>query len=171
MASAELDIRDAPACPLLGLAVDRRSHYTFPHPGHRCFATQPPGTTGPDRQSAYCLTAGFDACDRFRVFQRRPAAGAPLRPPTASGAPFTQRGSAPSTAPAHVTTAIVVFRTGDTLARIAASYGLTIQQIVDANHLASPDAVADGERLVIPLGRSSGSAPGTGPARRADRSG
>src|SRR5450756_2595440 len=89
MASAELDIRDAPACPVLGLAVDRRTHYTFPHPGHRCFATQPPGTTGPDRQSAYCLTAGFDACDRFRVFQRRPAAGAPLRPPTASGAPFT----------------------------------------------------------------------------------
>jgi LysM domain len=154
MVSAELDVPDAPACPLLGLAVDRRTHYTFPHPGHRCFATQPPGTTDPDRQSAYCLSARFDACDRFRVFQRRGTAGDPSRPPTPSDAPpFARRGGALPNAPAQVTTAIVVFRTGDTLARIAATYGLTIQQIVDVNHLASPDFVADGERLVIPLVR------------------
>ena len=170
MASAELDIRDAPACPLLGLAADRHSHFTYPHPGHRCFATQPPGTTDPDRQSAYCLSARFDACDRFLARQRRGAAGDPSRLPTASDAPIAQRGSAPSAAPAQVTTAIVVFRTGDTLARIAATYGLTVQQIMAANHLASPDAVADGERLVIPLGRRLGRASGVEPAPRADRS-
>jgi LysM domain len=162
MASIEFDGPDAPACPLLGLAADRRSHFTYPHPGHRCFATQPPGTTKPDRQSAYCLTSSFDACDRFLVWQRRGAARDPSRPPTGSDAPFARRGSAPSAAPAQVTTAIVVFRTGDTLARIAATYGLTVQQIMAANHLASPDAVADGERLVIPLGRRPGEGAGRG---------
>jgi LysM domain len=162
MASADIDVPDAPACRLLGLAVDRRTHYTFPHPGHRCFATKSPGTTKLDRQSAYCLTARFDACDRFLVWQRRDAAGGASRPATASDVPRAQRDSPPSAAPAQVTTAIVVFRTGDTLARIAASYDLTIQRIVDANRLASPDAVVDGQRLVIPLGRRPGEGAGRG---------
>jgi LysM domain len=162
MASAELDAPDAPACPLLGLAVDRRTHYTFPHPGHRCFTTQPPRTTAPDRQSGYCLSADFARCDRFIAWMGQGAAGDPSRPSTVSDAPFAQRGSAPSVAPAEVTTAIVVFRKGNTLTRIAASYGLTVQQIVDANRLASPDAVADGERLVIPLSRRPGEGAGRG---------
>ena len=162
MVSAELDVPDAPACPLLGLAVDRRTHYTFPHPGHRCFATQPPRTTAPDRQSGYCLSADFARCDRFIAWMGRGAAGDPSSPPTVSDALFAQRGSAPSVAPAEITTAIVVFRRGNTLTRIAASYGLTVQQIVDANRLASPDAVADGERLVIPLSRRPGEGAGRG---------
>ena len=153
---------DASACPLLGLEGDRRTHYTFPHPGHRCFATQPPRTTVPDRQSGYCLSGDFARCDRFVAWMGRGAAVDPSRPPTASDAPFARRGGALAIAPAQVTTAIVVFQTGDTLARIAASYGLTIQQIVDANQLAAPDAIADGERLVIPLIRRPGEGAGRG---------
>jgi len=169
MASAEPPIHDAPACPLLGLAADRRSHFTYPHPDHRCFATEHAAPTDAHRQSAYCLSASFDACDRFLARQRRGAASDPSRFPTASDAPIVQRGSAPSAAPARVTTAIVVFRTGDTLARIAARYGLTVQQIMAANHLASPDAVADGDRLVIPLIRRPWEAAGAGPKPAAGR--
>ena len=81
MASAELDIRDAPACPLLGLAADRRTHFTYPHPGHRCFATEHPATTDARRQATYCLSLDFTTCDRYRAWQARqsPAAGAGLK--------------------------------------------------------------------------------------------
>ena len=108
------------------------------------------------------MSADFARCDRFIAWMGQGAAGDPSRPSTVSDAPFAQRGSAPSVAPAEITTAIVVFLTGDSLARIAATYGLSVQQIVDANRLASPDAVAYGERLVIPLSRRPGEGAGRG---------
>ena len=77
MASAELDIRDAPACPLLGLAADRRSHFTYPHPDHRCFATEDPATTDARRQVTYCLSPGYTACDRYRAWKARRSPSAP----------------------------------------------------------------------------------------------
>ncbi len=69
MARVELDLLDAPGCPLLGLAADRRSHFTYPHPGHRCFATGRPATTDARRQATYCLSPGYTACDRYRAWQ------------------------------------------------------------------------------------------------------
>jgi hypothetical protein len=63
---SELDRLDAPVCPYLGLASDRRSHFTYPHPGHRCFATDHPATTDARRQATYCLSPGYPACDRYR---------------------------------------------------------------------------------------------------------
>jgi hypothetical protein len=45
MANIEIDGLDAPVCPLLGLAADRRSQFTYPHPGHLCFAPERPATT------------------------------------------------------------------------------------------------------------------------------
>ena len=65
MAAGELDLPDAPACPLLGLAGDPRTHFTFPHPGHRCHAMRSPGSIDARRQSTYCLSRGFTACERY----------------------------------------------------------------------------------------------------------
>ena len=67
MASIELDGRDAPACPLLGLAADPRSHFTYPHPGHRCYATKSAASADASRQATFCLGPGYTACDRYRA--------------------------------------------------------------------------------------------------------
>ena len=71
MASIELDGPDTPACPLLRLAADGRSHFTYPHPGHRCFATEHPATTDVRRQATYCLSLDFTACDRYQAWNTR----------------------------------------------------------------------------------------------------
>ncbi len=43
-----------------------------------------------------------------------------------------------------------VIKRGDTLAVIAASFGVTVQSIVDANGLANPDAIQAGQTIEIP---------------------
>jgi hypothetical protein len=138
MTRGEPDLPDAPACPLLGLAADPRTRFTFPHAGHRCHAAHRPSTVDLARQSSYCLSSGFAACERFRAHM--PPPGKPpstlSRPPAASATPVVH-----------------VFRAGDSLARIASAYGVTVEKLVAANNLAGADSVADGQRLVIPLGR------------------
>lgn len=62
-----------------------------------------------------------------------------------------------------------VLRAGDSLGRIAATYGVTVEQIAIANGLTLNDAVADGARLVIPLGPPAASVPGAGPKPTAGR--
>lgn len=74
MAAFEPDFADAPACPLLGLVVDRDTRFTFPHPGHRCygarqFPTLRPKTIEPTYQASYCLSADFVACGRYRIWE------------------------------------------------------------------------------------------------------
>lgn len=129
MASSDIDRLDAPACPFLGLAADRHSRFTYPHPGHRCFATKHPATSDAGRQATFCLSLDFTTCDRY-----------PARP--ASDAPGV---ATPGTTMIHV------LRAGDSLAKIAAMYGLTVEQIAMANGLRVNRAGADGTRLVIPL--------------------
>ena len=85
MASIELDGPDASACPLLGLAADRRSHFTYPHPGHRCFAKKHPATTDARRQATYCLSLDFTSCDRYRAWKARRSPSAPGTGPKPSG--------------------------------------------------------------------------------------
>jgi hypothetical protein len=85
MPSIELDGPDAAACPLLGLAADPRSHFTYPHPDHRCFAAKGLPTADASRQAIYCLSPGFSTCDRYQAWSgtrgssrpstARPAAG------------------------------------------------------------------------------------------------
>jgi hypothetical protein len=75
MAGVEHEVPDAPGCPLLGLAADRRSHFTYPHPGHRCFAKKHAATTEARRQATYCLSLNFTACDRYQAWQRRAESG------------------------------------------------------------------------------------------------
>jgi hypothetical protein len=65
------EVPDSSACPLLGLALDPRTRYTFPHLGHRCHAARPPRGIEPDRQSTYCLSLNFTACERHLASQRR----------------------------------------------------------------------------------------------------
>src|SRR5262245_3889749 len=43
-----------------------------------------------------------------------------------------------------------VFAAGDTLFRIAQSYGLTVNDIAAANNIADPSAIFSGQRLTIP---------------------
>jgi LysM repeat protein len=54
------------------------------------------------------------------------------------------------------TVVIYVFRAGDSLANIATRYGLSPEQIAEANGLDIDAAVADGIRLIIPLAPTPG---------------
>lgn len=139
MGSSELDGLDPPTCPFLGLEGDSRSHYTYPHPGHRCFASGRPVNADARRQTAFCVTPSYAACDRYKAREHSPQA---------TGRSETQGG----TRPAPSGTVIHVFRAGDSLARIAAKYGLTVEQITGRNGLSPDSLIADGTRLVIPIG-------------------
>jgi hypothetical protein len=151
MATIELDGPDAPACPLLGLEADPRSHFTYPHPSHRCFAQKRPALTDARRQTTYCLSGDFTACDRYRASERVPESGSRTEPGRSVGGSSARGPHAVPGAAVPKTTVIYVFRAGDSLARIAAAYDLTVEQLATANGLRRNAALADGARLVIPL--------------------
>ena len=69
MGTIEGDLADPPSCTLLGLAADPRTHFTYPHPAHRCFATKQPATTDLRRQQAFCLSSAFVDCDRYLAWR------------------------------------------------------------------------------------------------------
>jgi hypothetical protein len=75
MVTSRHDVPDPIACPLLGLAADGSSHFTFPHPVHRCFAGKHQAKVDASRQVAYCLGPGYTGCDRYEARQRRAPAG------------------------------------------------------------------------------------------------
>ncbi len=58
-----------------------------------------------------------------------------------------------STAPraAHADQIIHIVQPGETLSRIAARYGVTVQAIVQANHITNPNLIYVGQRLIIPI--------------------
>ncbi len=136
MTYRDRDSPDPQACPLLGLVGDSRTHYTFPHPGHRCHAGRSPGRVDLARQSSYCLSANFVSCGLYKAREAaRQRAGRTAGPSPAGAMPSV----------------IHVARAGDTLARIATAYGVTLEQLAMANGLTSSGAIHDGQRLVIPL--------------------
>ena len=149
------DLPDISACPLLGLVDDPRTRFTFPHPGHRCHAGSRPSAVVPGWQATRCLSPDFATCDRYRDMAA-----------SSSDAPRASAAATASASPA----VIHVAREGDSLALIAARYGVTVEQIVTSNNLASSASVRDGQRLLIPLAHASHEAAG-GPVPRADRSG
>ena len=109
----------------------------------------------PGWQATRCLSSVFATCDQYRDWTA-PSGG----PPRSSAA-----------GPASALPAVIhVARDGDSLALIAARYGLTVEQIVAANKLASPAPVRDGQRLLIPLAQASHEDVG-GAVPLADRSG
>jgi len=61
-----------------------------------------------------------------------------------------------TTQPAATTSTVYTVKAGDTVAKIAAHYGVTIADIVSANKLANADIIYVGERLVIRKGAASG---------------
>jgi len=144
VAFSEPDLLDAPACPFLGLAVDARTRFTFPHPDHRCSAGPRPSAVAQAYQARYCLTVDFASCDLYRA-----------RVPDADGTSGVTGAGMPRI--------VHVFRQGESLARIAAVYGVTVEQIVAANNLVAPFDVSDGRRLVIPV--TPPSTPGAPPAQ------
>lgn len=145
-------IGDPPACPLLGLALDPRTRYTFPHPAHRCHAGGSGKTIQPGHQSAVCLSTTFATCGRYQSWERRLVArGSRDRAKTAGPAPGRAVGPATDAEP-RSPTVIHVVRAGDSLDRIAGAYGIAPEAIAAANALVPPAAVTAGQRLVIPLG-------------------
>ena len=131
MADAELDRANPRACPLLGLAADRGSHFTFPHAGHRCFAVKHPDTPDSDRQSEYCLSGSFDDCHRY---QRRSAAGDLTTAPTLAEARIAQHGLALTSSPAQVTADIsrrrVLWRDGPAALLFVGVLGILMYALV-----------------------------------------
>ncbi len=89
---------------------------------------------------------------------RPPASPTPVTSPStspeASPTPTESAGASPSasTAPSPEATPIrYVVKRGDRLSSIAAQFGVTIQAIVDLNHLDNPDHIEVGQVLLIPV--------------------
>jgi murein DD-endopeptidase MepM/ murein hydrolase activator NlpD len=71
------------------------------------------------------------------------------------GAPSAQArllasASAPQQQVGGTVTDVYVVRPGDTLSKIAAQFGTTVQAIMQANHLTNPNYIYSGQRLYIP---------------------
>ena len=141
---------DPPWCPLLGVVTDRRTHFTYPHPGHRCFAKGQPARIGADQQVAYCLSAAFPTCARFDPSALDPTASEPRSVPISPIEP-TPAVNPVASAAAQPTVVMYVVGTRDSLARIAKKYGLTVGDLAMANGLTEDAVLADGDRVVIPL--------------------
>ncbi len=69
--------------------------------------------------------------------------------PSASAAP-TSKPTPKPTPKATPGPRVYVVRPGDTLFRIAARFGVTVNAIIEANHITDPNAIYTGQRLVIP---------------------
>src|SRR6185437_11033142 len=69
----------------------------------------------------------------------------------ATPTPSASTGQAPSPTVAPAATPVVyVVQKGDTLSRIASKYGVTVADIVAANHLKDANKIGEGDRLTIP---------------------
>lgn len=76
--------------------------------------------------------------------------GVPSSAPVATVAP-TPAAPAPTPTPAPAAgQQKYVVQYGDTLSSIAAHYGVTVQQIIDANSLLNPDLLLPNQELIIP---------------------
>jgi LysM repeat protein len=72
-------------------------------------------------------------------------------------------GSAPAPTTPSSTTGYYTVQVGDTVSSIAVRHGVTAWAIVNANHLANPNFIYVGQRLVIPGGGSPAPAPAPQP--------
>ena len=52
-------------CPLLGLAEDRASHFSYPEAAHLCFAAKRPDFIPLEHQGDFCFSQNYPACPRF----------------------------------------------------------------------------------------------------------
>jgi N-acetylmuramoyl-L-alanine amidase len=83
------------------------------------------------------------------------ASPSPARAPSPSAAPSPQAVTTATAAPPPAPTAtagprVYVVQSGDTLSGIAEKFGVSVDAIVAANGLSSPDDLAEGQKLSIP---------------------
>jgi len=83
--------------------------------------------------------------------------------PTATTAPPT---ATPSPTPSSTATPVVVHivQKGETLSEIAATYDVSLADLVHANSIENPDRISVGQRLTIPVHQPAGTLPDTGTA-------
>ena len=82
-----------------------------------------------------------------------PTTVTPTSTPLATASPVATATAAPAASPSATPTAApqtYVIQSGDTLTSIAAQFGVTVQQLVDLNHLANPNLIISGTVLEIP---------------------
>jgi LysM repeat protein len=60
-------LAESPSCPLLGLPDDQLSRFSYPSVGHRCRADDRPRPIDLGHQAAFCLTAMYPECPRYRA--------------------------------------------------------------------------------------------------------
>ena len=120
-------------------------------------ACRGPGSGGDE--STPTVTTTVRAATTARTTTARPATNpTPTTPAAAPGGATTTT----TTAPAPVAQPTATPRTGtpsgerytvqpgDTLAAIAAEYGVTVESIIEANNLQNPDLLSVGQILIIP---------------------
>jgi LysM repeat protein len=88
-----------------------------------------------------------------------PTGGTATPTPTQTPGPGPTATPVPTPEPGY---AVYYVRAGDTLAKIAARYGVTVQAIVQANNIRNPNLIYVGQRLLIPTGSAVGT-PTPGP--------
>lgn len=105
---------------------------------------------------------GQTPADRARSTPTRPAADGtspmpPAREPESVLEPITQTGSPPP-APASSEVAMIVYsvRRGDSLWSISRQFGVTVQNLVDANPGINPNAIQYGQKIMVPDHLSTG---------------
>ncbi len=111
-------------------------------PGAAVDATQTPVVTV--RSSPSVVSTATRAATAVVVPSAAPSA-APVVP---SRAPSAPPAATATTAP--VAGRKYAVQSGDTLSAIAERFGVTIQQIIDANRLQNPDLLLPGQELIIP---------------------
>lgn len=105
----------------------------------------------------------------------------PVTPPEESAIPSPQPETTPTSVPAEATSIPAapatpvpaegiqyVVRWGDTIYLIASRYGVSVEDIVDANGLGNPDLIRAGDVLIIPGASAPSDAPGVHIVRRGE---
>lgn len=110
--------------------------------------TREPGATVTPtgaRASASPSRAGTPSPSRSAA----PSVAAPSAPTSAAPPPAPPASSPPASA-APTTSRKYVVAPGDTLSAIAEKFGVTTQQLIEANKLSNPDFLTVGQELIIP---------------------
>ncbi len=115
-----------------------------------------PGAGGAGRVQATPVPAPTQA-----ALPSSPIAAPGVRPePTATLQPAATARPKPTAAPTIASPKVHVVQAGDTLAKIAQKYGVSVEALVSANGLGSADLIGVGVRLLIPA--KDGTATGAG---------
>jgi LysM repeat protein len=108
------------------------------------------GTATVESTASTAPTLASPARTVTRVASAVATTGVPSSAPATTVAPTVPAPVATATPAPAANQRRYVVQSGDTLSGIAAQYGVTVQQIIDANSLQNPDLVLPGQELIIP---------------------